>query len=113
MSNTHNTRDGHNFCCPFIRPLSVDPLINRTMLIFYFENVNLTEERLFLNLFMVLASCCRTAVGVSQRALSLSAHMAGGPPPTPGPGEGDVTTPSYRSIAGTTVTSLLRGTGGF
>ncbi len=26
-------------------------------------------------------SCCRTAMGVGQRALSLSAHMAGGPPP--------------------------------
>ncbi len=28
-----------------------------------------------------LTSCCRTAVGVGQRALSLSAHTAGGPPP--------------------------------
>ncbi len=27
-------------------------------------------------------SCCRTAVGVGQRALSLSAHTAGGPPPS-------------------------------
>jgi hypothetical protein len=27
------------------------------------------------------SSCCRTAVGVGQRALSLSAHTAGGPPP--------------------------------
>jgi hypothetical protein len=26
-------------------------------------------------------SCCRTAMGVGQRALSLSAHMAGDPPP--------------------------------
>ncbi len=26
-------------------------------------------------------SCCRTAMGVGQRALSLSAHMGGGPPP--------------------------------
>jgi hypothetical protein len=59
------------------------------------------------------ASCCRTAVGVSQRAPSLSAHMAGGPLPHSWPGEGDVTTPSYWSIAGTTVASLLRGTGGF
>ncbi len=58
-------------------------------------------------------SCCRTAVGVGQRALSLSAHTAGGPPPPPGPGEGDVTTPYSRRIAGTTVGSLLRGTGGF
>ncbi len=58
-------------------------------------------------------SCCRTAVVVGQRALSLSAHMAGTPPPTSGPGEGDVTTPAHRSIAGTTGTSLLRGTGGF
>ncbi len=29
----------------------------------------------------VWISCCRTAVGVGQRALSLSAHMAGDPPP--------------------------------
>ncbi len=61
---------------------------------------------------MLILSCCRTAVGVGQRALSLSAHMAGGPPP-PGPGEGGVTTPYSWSIAGTTVTSLPRGTGGF
>ncbi len=36
-------------------PLSVDPLINGTALIFHCGNVNLTEERLFLNLFMALA----------------------------------------------------------
>ncbi len=64
-------------------------------------------------IFLAKDSCCRTAVGVGQRALSLSAHMAGDPPPTPGPGEGDVTTPAHRCIAGTTGTSLLRGTGGF
>jgi hypothetical protein len=58
-------------------------------------------------------SCCRTAVGVGQRALSLSAHTAGRPPPPPGPGEGGITTPYSWSIAGTTVVSLLRGTGGF
>ncbi len=57
-------------------------------------------------------SCCRTAVGVGQRALSLSAHTVGGPPPL-GPGEGDVTTLYSRKIAGSTVGSLLRGTGGF
>jgi hypothetical protein len=51
-------------------------------------------------------------VGVGQRALSLSANMAGGPPP-PGPREGDVTSLDSRSIAGSTATSLLRGTGGF
>jgi hypothetical protein len=51
-------------------------------------------------------------VGVGQRALSLSTHTAGGPPP-PGPGEGGVTMPYSWSIAGTTVTSLLRGLGGF
>ncbi len=27
-----------------------------------------------------MISCCRTAVGVGQRALSLSAHTAGDPP---------------------------------
>jgi hypothetical protein len=60
-----------------------------------------------------LVSCCRTAVGVGQRALSLFAHTAGDPPPPPpGPGEGGVTTPYSWSIAGTTATSLLRGTGG-
>ncbi len=57
--------------------------------------------------------CCQTAVGVGQRALSLSAHTAGGPPPTPGTGEGGVSLPYSRSIANTTVTSLLRGAGGF
>jgi hypothetical protein len=59
-----------------------------------------------------MISCCRTAVGVGQRALSLSAHTAGDPP-LPGPGEGGVTTPFSWSTAGTTVASLLRGTGGF
>jgi hypothetical protein len=48
-------RAGHNFRCPLLSPLSVDPLINGTALIFSFENVNLTEERLFLNLFMLSA----------------------------------------------------------
>jgi hypothetical protein len=68
---------------------------------------------IYVLLFLKKISCCRTAVGVGQRALSLSAHMAGGPPPPPGPGEGDATSPFSRSIAGTTATSLLRGTGGF
>ncbi len=50
----------------------------------------------------------------SARELSLSPlTWQGDPPPTPGPGEGGVTTPSYWSIADTTVASLLRGTGGF
>jgi hypothetical protein len=44
------SRAGHNFRCPLISMLSVDPLINGTALIFHFENVILTEERLFLNL---------------------------------------------------------------
>jgi hypothetical protein len=48
-------RAGHNFRCPLISPLSVDPLINGTALIFHCGNVNLTEEPLFLNLFMALA----------------------------------------------------------
>jgi hypothetical protein len=48
----------------------------------------------------------------SARELSLSAHTAGDPPPPPGPGEGDVITPYSWSIAGITVMSLLRGTGG-
>ncbi len=48
------SRAGHNFRCPLISPLSVDPLINGTALIFHFENDSLTEERLFLNLFMTL-----------------------------------------------------------
>jgi hypothetical protein len=39
-------RAGHNFRCPLINPLSVDPLINGTVLIFHVENVNLTEKRL-------------------------------------------------------------------
>jgi hypothetical protein len=45
-----NRRAGHNFRCPLISPLSVDPLVNGTALILHFENVNLTEERLFLGL---------------------------------------------------------------
>jgi hypothetical protein len=49
--------------------------------------------------------------GVDREALSLRSH--GGGTPLPGPGEGDVTSPYSRSIAGTTVTSLLRGAGGF
>ncbi len=36
-------------------PLSVDPLINGAALIFHFKNVNLTEERLFLNLYKASA----------------------------------------------------------
>ncbi len=43
------------------------------------------------DLILNMISCCRTAVGVGQRALSLSAHTVGGPPPPPGPGEGGVT----------------------
>jgi hypothetical protein len=50
----------------------------------------------------------------SARELSLSPlTRRGDPPPTPGPGEGGVSSPYSRSIANTTVTSLLRGTGGF
>jgi hypothetical protein len=48
-------RAGHNFRCPLISPWSVDPLINGTALIFHCGNVNLMEERLYLNLFMALA----------------------------------------------------------
>jgi hypothetical protein len=50
--------------------------------------------------------------GRPESSLSLRSH-GGGTPPPPGPGEGDVTTPYSWSIAGTTVTSLPRGTGGF
>ncbi len=50
----------------------------------------------------------------SARELSLSLRShGGGTPPPPGPGEGGVTTPYSRKIAGSTVGSLLRGTGGF
>ncbi len=52
-------------------------------------------------------------MGVGQRALSLSAHTVGDPPPPPCPGEGGVTTPFSWSIADITVASLLRGTAGF
>jgi hypothetical protein len=74
----------------------------------FFLSLNFIAE----NSFKTCISCCRTAVGVGQRALSLSAHTAGGPPP-PGPGEGGATSLYSWSIAGTTVTSLLQGAGGF
>jgi hypothetical protein len=51
-------------------------------------------------------------MGVGQRALSPSTWR-GNPLPTPGPGEGDIITPAFRGMAGTTVESLLRGMGGF
>ncbi len=50
--------------------------------------------------------------GRPESSLSLRSH-GGGTPLPPGSGEGGVTTPYSWSIAGTTVTSLLRGTGGF
>ncbi len=50
-----SSRAGHNFHCPLISQLSVDPKINETALIFHFEKVSLTEERLFLNLFKASA----------------------------------------------------------
>jgi hypothetical protein len=43
-------RAGYNFRYPLISPLSVDPLVNGTTLTLHFENINLTEERLFLSL---------------------------------------------------------------
>ncbi len=84
------------------------------MQVFLLEQLTMYGSLTSTCIYMQGNSCCRTAVGVGQRALSLSAHMAGGPPPPiPGPGEGDATTPAHRSIAGTTGMSLLRGTGGF
>jgi hypothetical protein len=50
--------------------------------------------------------------GRPESSLSLRSH-GGGTPPPPGSGEGDVTTPYSRRKAGTTGTSLLRGSGGF
>jgi hypothetical protein len=50
--------------------------------------------------------------GRPESFLSLRSH-GGGTPPPPGPGEGGATSPYSRSKASTTVTSLLRGTGGF
>jgi hypothetical protein len=45
---------------------------------------------------------------------SLSPPTWGGDPlPTSGSGEGDIITPAFRGIVGTTVASLLHGTGGF
>jgi hypothetical protein len=52
-------------------------------------------------------------MGVGQRALSLRPHGGGDPLPTSGSGEGDVITPAFPGIPGTTGTSLLRGMGGF
>jgi hypothetical protein len=53
-SGTYNElcRAGHNFHCPLKSPLTVYPLSNGTTLIFHIPNVNLMEERLFLNLKM-------------------------------------------------------------
>jgi hypothetical protein len=51
--------------------------------------------------------------GRPESFLSLRSHGGGTPPSPPGPGEGGVTTPYSRSIADTTVMSLLRGSGGF
>jgi hypothetical protein len=48
-------RAGHNFRFPLISPLTVDPLVNGTELIFPSENVNLREECLFLSLFKTSA----------------------------------------------------------
>ncbi len=47
--------------------------------------------------------------GRPESSLPLRSH-GGGTPPSSGPGEGDVTSPYSWSIAGTTGTSLLRGT---
>jgi hypothetical protein len=55
LSSMGPTSAGHNFRCPLISPLSVDPLFNGTVLIFHSENVNLMEERLFLSLFKASA----------------------------------------------------------
>ncbi len=45
------SRAGHIFHCPLISLLSVAPLIKGGAVIFYFENIILMEERLFLNLW--------------------------------------------------------------
>ncbi len=50
--------------------------------------------------------------GQPESSLSPSTWQ-GDPLLTPGPGEGDVITPTSWSMAGTTVASLQRGTGGF
>jgi len=52
-------------------------------------------------------------VADGQRGSLSPSTWRGDPLPTPGPGEGGVSSPYSRSIAYTTVTSLLRGTGGF
>ncbi len=50
--------------------------------------------------------------GRPESSLSLRSH-GGGTSPPPGPREGGVSSPYSRSIADTTVTSLLWGVGGF
>ncbi len=45
----------------------------------YESHTNQFEMKFLIN---IIVSCCRTAVGVGQRALSLSAHTVGGPPPS-------------------------------
>jgi hypothetical protein len=55
-------------------------------------NCHIAADVLFSNLKghyplnLIKLSCCRTAVGVGQRALSLSPHTAGDPPPLLAPG---------------------------
>jgi hypothetical protein len=58
----------------------------------------------FKTIFCHLFSCCRTAVGVGQRALSLSAHTAGGPHPLLAPGR----VASPRHILGVKLVLLWR-----
>jgi hypothetical protein len=64
---------------------------NVSSVIWYASSANIIHYSKLL--VLVLVSCCRTAVGVGQRALSLSAHTAGGPPPLLAPGR--VTSPRH------------------
>jgi hypothetical protein len=73
---------------------------------------DLTFYLFFIFLFFIFSVAAAPPWG-SARELSLSPLTRRGTPPPPGPGEGGVTAPYSWSIAGTTATSLLRGTGGF
>jgi hypothetical protein len=62
----------------FLAFFSIYPLLFSYTLSYYPAISIITTD----SIYYLVRSCCRTAVGVGQRALSLSVHMAGDPPPS-------------------------------